>query len=172
MESQVQTDWSQNKAAAAADHSNGISPNLKTGMQALWVKLAFWMKVTAFLYLGFGVFQVLLGFVQFGFGTVVGVIQIILFVVLIRLTGQVKEMPNRSDENSLFLLNQRLVVYFRMQALQIAGLFLSVVILAVTVIQFLTKWEWLIQLIKWGKKLGGLLKLVETLLVYIKDWFT
>ncbi|TBL79930.1 hypothetical protein [Paenibacillus thalictri] len=171
MESQTQTDLSQTKNFNETGVSKSISSSRPLGINEVWIKLAFWMKITAFLYLAFGVFQVFIGFVQFGFGTVVGIVQIIIFAVLIRLAKQINEMPDRPDDASLLQMNLKLLQYFRMQTLQIAGLFLSVVILVVTVVKFLSNWQWLIELIKWGKKLGGLLYYIEMGIDYIKNWF-
>ncbi|WP_338556140.1 hypothetical protein [Paenibacillus sp. KS-LC4] len=141
-------------------------------LSSTWKKLAFWIKMTAVLTLLFGLFQTFASLLQFGLGTIAGLLEISVAVVLFLLGKQVGRLAGKSDDNAMLKLAQRLLLYFRLQAAFIISFAIVFIIIVVTVIHFLVDWDWAISLMQHGRKANKLLTRLESLYNIVADWFT
>lgn len=138
-----------------------------------WRKLAFWIRTTAVVSLLFGGFQLFVGLINFGWGTFAGMTEIALAVIMFVLAGQAHKMSLQpQDLNELNRFAKQLIVYFRLQSLFIVLFAIAMILLVVTILQFLTDWDWLIHLIKQGKKLDRLIVQAEKWYAILSGWIS
>ncbi|ANY69573.1 hypothetical protein BBD42_26095 [Paenibacillus sp. BIHB 4019] len=149
-----------------------MQPDITAQLSGTWKKLAFWIKMTAALTMLFGLFQTIASLLQFGLGTIAGLLEISIAVVLFLLGKQVGKLAGHSDENAMLKLAQRLLLYFRLQAAFIVTFAIVFMIIAVTVIHFLVDWDWAINLMQHGRKMNKLLSRLESLYNIVTGWFS
>lgn len=157
---------------ALSESSAIMQTNTATQLSSTWKKLAFWIKMTAVLTMLFGLFQTFASLLQFGLGTIAGLLEISVAVVLFLLGKQVGQLAGQSDENAMLKLAQRLLLYFRLQAAFIITFAIVFIIIVVTVIHFLVDWDWAINLMQHGRKTNKLLTRLESLYNVVVGWFS
>lgn len=131
---------------------------MKKDFGSLLTKLTFYCKWTAVVAIVFGVVELMIGIAQFGIGIIAGVLLIMTGIYLFRVAEFAKECKFKKDENSFVEMIDYLVRYFRLQLLIVTFVFIVVVFVTIWIIQLLSNWDWLIQLIQYGKKLSFLLE--------------
>lgn len=152
-------------AAAVYPISPETTNNLPQELQTVWSKLAFWMRATAFFTLLFGLFQTFIGVINFGWGTLAGILELAITVVLLVMASQAKKLQtNPGDKLTAARLAQRLLLYFRLQSAFVIVFSFVTIMLVITILQFVTDWDWLIHLVKEGKK-------ADKLLIKIQSWY-
>ncbi|TYP69505.1 hypothetical protein [Paenibacillus methanolicus] len=144
-----------------------------TPAKSVWTKLAFWMRLTATFSLAFGLFQLAVGLLNFGLGTIAGIVQIAVSIWLFRMGAQAKRIHRQpGNEREAAQLMERLVTYFRLQAVFLVAFGFAVVMLVLAVLQFMTDWDWLIRLINHGKQADKLIMKAESWYAIVRDWLS
>ncbi|WP_138753806.1 hypothetical protein [Paenibacillus sinopodophylli] len=141
------------------------SNELPQELQKVWHKLAFWMRTTAVFTLLFGLFQTFIGIINFGWGTLAGILELVMTIVLLIMASQAKKLQaNPRDELTAAKLANRLLLYFRLQSAFVIVFSFVIIMLVITILQFITDWDWLIHLVKEGKK-------ADKLLIKVQGWY-
>ncbi|MCM3749488.1 hypothetical protein M3223_19225 [Paenibacillus pasadenensis] len=138
-----------------------------------WRRLAFWMRAAAVATLMFGLFQSVIGLLNFGLGTIAGLLEVTLAVWMLRMSSQalrIEQMAESPDE--LHKLSRQLIIYFRLQLLFTLAFGFVVIMLVLTILQFLTDWDWLIHLVQQGRKFDKLLMKLEKWYGIVYGWFS
>lgn len=119
----------------------------------LLLKLSLYSKWTGIVTLVFGIAQTIFGLIQFGVGTIVGIFLILAGVSVMKVAHYAKKLTSEKREEDMIELVQHLVRYFRFQLIVVSSAFVVTVIVAITVIHFLSNWEWAIHFIEYAKKI-------------------
>lgn len=166
METNAQTGLNQPwPAPSAVPASPEIGEGMQLELQKVWQKLAFWMRITAAFTLCFGLFQTFIGFVNFGWGTIAGFLELVITIVLLVMASAAKKLQaNPNDEHAVKLLAKRLTLYFKLQAAFVVIFSFVIIMLVITILQFLTDWDWLLHLVNEGKKL-------DKLVIKLQQWY-
>lgn len=125
---------------------------MNQNFQELLLKLSFYAKWTGIVTLIFGIAQTIIGLIQFGVGTIVGVFLLLAGVSIMKVAHHAKKLTSEKRDDDMIELVQHLVRYLRFQLIVIIFAFITTVVVAITVIHFLSNWEWAIHFIEYAKK--------------------
>jgi hypothetical protein len=155
-------EWPNPSAASLVPEIGG---GTQQELQRVWQKLAFWMRMSAVFTLLFGLFQTCIGIINFGWGTVAGLLELVIAVLLIVMASAAKRLQaSPGDAQTVTKLARHLTLYFKLQAAFVVVFSFVIIMLVVTILQFLTDWDWLVHLVNEGKKL-------DKLVIKIQGWY-
>jgi hypothetical protein len=123
-------------------------------------KLIFWSKCTSYVTMIFGVIAILFGFVQFGFGTILGILLVSTSIAIFKFTMRMKIVLLEQNEENLIEMMRYLLYFFRLHLLSLLVVIILSIMSSIWLIHFLMNWDWIITLIHYGKQLS-----------FILDWF-
>ncbi|WP_053373699.1 DUF5362 family protein [Paenibacillus sp. FJAT-27812] len=163
-------EWPNSSAASLLPETGG---GMQQELQRVWQKLAFWMRVSAVFTLLFGLFQTCIGIINFGWGTIAGLLELVIAVLLLIMASAAKRLQaNPGEEQTITKLARHLTLYFKLQAAFVFVFSFVIIMLVVTILQFLTDWDWLVHLVNEGKKLDKLVIKLQGWYETIADWVT
>ncbi|QJC50305.1 hypothetical protein HGI30_00925 [Paenibacillus albicereus] len=137
-----------------------------------WRRLAFWMRSAAIATLFFGLFQCVVGMMNFGLGTLAGLLEVVAAVWMLRLASQALRIEQSAESpDEVRKLSRLLIGYFRLQLLFTLTFGFVVAMLVLTVIQFLSDWDWIIHLVQQGRQADRWIARLERWWSVVAGWF-
>ncbi|PLT43682.1 hypothetical protein B8V81_2113 [Paenibacillus pasadenensis] len=144
----------------------------RTSAKSDWRRLAFWMRTAACATLAFGLFQCVVGMMNFGLGTLAGLLEVAAAVWMLRLAAQAMRIEQSAESPAeVRQLSRLLIGYFRLQLLFTVAFGFAVAMLVLTVIQFLTDWDWAIHLVQQGRQADRWIARLERWWHVVAGWF-
>lgn len=123
-------------------------------------KLSFYSKGTGVVMVLFGIFQTTVGLMEFGIGSIIGILLLLAGISIFRVGKDAKQFRMEREEDNLIEIFRHLVRYLRYQCLLVLSAFILAVIAIVWIVHFLSDWEWAIRLVEYGKNVDAIIEKV------------